>query len=132
MLKGEEAPAPVLPAKTDFSAVRMSGVVTDGIMRSDDLYAELPFMQLTGGGQVDIPAGTVDYGLTARILERPEFLHDATPEEIEEFTEAVIPLRITGPLASPSIKPDLEKLLQQRVEDEIKDKLKDKLKGLFD
>lgn len=132
MIKGEEAPAPVLPAKTDFSAVRMSGVVTDGIMRSDDLYAELPFMQLTGGGQVDIPAGTVDYGLTARILERPEFLHDATPEEVEEFTEAVIPLRITGPLASPSIKPDLEKLLQQRVEDEIKDKLKDKLKGLFD
>lgn len=131
-LKGEEAPEPVLPAKTDFSAVRMSGVVTDGIMRSDDLYAELPFMQLTGGGQVDIPAATIDYGLTARILERPEFLQDATPEEIEEFTEAVIPLRITGPFASPSVKPDLEKLLQQRVEDEIKDKLKDKLKGLFD
>jgi len=132
MLKSEEAPQPVLPAKTDFSTVRMSGVVTDGIMRSDDLFAELPFMQLTGGGQVDIPAGTVDYSLSARILERPEFLQDATPEEIEEFTEAVIPLRITGPLASPSITPDLEKLLMRRVEDEIKDKLKDKLKGLFD
>jgi len=132
MLKSEEAPEPVLPAKTDFSTVRMSGVVTDGIMRSDDLFAELPFMQLTGEGQVDIPAGTVDYAMTARILERPEFIQDATPEEIEEFTEAVIPLRITGPLASPIIKPDLEKLLQQRVEDEIKDQLKDKLKGLFD
>ena len=132
MLKSEEAPEPVLPAKTDFSTVRMSGVVTDGIMRSDDLFAELPFMQLTGGGQVDIPAGTVDYSLSARVLDRPEFLQDATPEEIEEFTEAVIPLRITGPLASPSITPDLEKLLLRRVEDEIKDQLKDKLKGLFD
>ena len=89
-------------------------------------------MQLTGGGQVDIPAATVDYSLTARILERPEFLSDATPEELDEFTEAVIPLKVSGPLASPSVQPDLEKLLQNRVEDEIKDKLKDKLKGLFD
>lgn len=132
LLKGEQPPAAVLPAKTEFSTVRISGVVTDGIMRSNDLYAELPFMQLTGGGQVDIPAATVDYRLTARILERPEFLSDATPEELEEFTEAVIPLKISGPLASPSIQPDLEKLLQERVEEEIKDKLKDKLKGLFD
>ncbi len=132
LVKAEPPPEPVLPAKTEFSAVRMSGVVTDGVMRSNDLFAELPFMQLTGGGQVDIPAATVDYSLTARILERPEFLHEATAEELDEFTEAVIPLKITGPLASPSIKPDLERLLKNRVEEEIKDKLKDKLKGLFD
>ena len=132
MLKGEQPPEPVLPAKTEFSTVRISGVVTDGIMRSNDLFAELPFMRLTGGGQVDIPAGTVDYSLTARILERPEFLSDATPEELDEFTEAVIPLKISGPLESPSIQPDLEKFLQKRVEDEIKEQLKDKLKGLFD
>jgi AsmA protein len=132
LLKGEAPPDAVLPAKTDFSTVRMTGVVTDGIMRSDDLFAELPFMQLTGDGAVDIPAGTVDYSMTARILERPEFLRDASPEELDEFTEAVIPLKIEGPLASPSISPDLERLLRKQVEDEIKDQLKDKLKGLFD
>ncbi len=132
LLKGEEVPEPVLPAKTDFSTVRISGTVTDGIMRSNDLFAELPFMQLTGGGQVDIPAGTVDYRMSARILERPEFVTAATPEELEEFTEAVIPLRISGPLTSPSVTPDIEGLLRQRVEDEIKDKLEDKLKDLFD
>ncbi len=132
LLKGEAPPEAVLPAQTKFSTVRMTGVVTDGIMRSDDLFAELPFMQLTGGGLVDIPAGTVDYSLSARILERPEFLQDASPEELDEYTEAVIPLKIEGPLTSPSVSPDLEKLLQNRVEDEIKDQLKDKLKGLFD
>ncbi len=131
-LKGEQAPEAVLPATTAFSAVRMSGVVTDGIMQSDDLFAELPFMQLTGSGQVDIPAGTVDYGMTARILEQPEFLSNASAEELQEFTEAVIPLKISGPLASPSVQPDLEKLLRDKVEDEVKDLLKDKLKGLFD
>lgn len=136
LLKGEEAPIPALPAKTEFSKVKMTGVVTDGTMRSDDLYAELPFMQLTGSGQIDIPAASIDYNLSARILERPEFLAGASADELDEFTEAIIPLKITGPLAAPSVKPDLERLLRQRVEEEVKDKIKDKLedklKGLFD
>ena len=132
LLKGETPPEPVLPAQTAFSTVRVSGVVTDGIMRSNDLFAELPFMQLSGGGQVDIPAATINYSMTAKILDRPELLRGATPEEIDEFTEAEIPLKVSGPLASPRIEPDLEKLLIDQVEEEIKDKLKDKLKGLFD
>ncbi len=132
LLKKETPPQPVLPPKTKFSSVNMTGVVSNGVMQSDDLFAELPFMQLTGQGKVDLVASTINYGLTARILERPEFLKGATPEELEEFTEAVIPLKVTGALTSPRVQPDLEKLLRKRVEDEIKDKLKDKLKGLFD
>jgi len=132
LLKGEAAPKAVLPAKTDFNSLRMTGVVANGVLSSDDLFAELPFMQLTGSGSINIPAATVNYAMNARILERPEFLQNATPEELDEFTEAVIPLRITGPIASPRVKPDLEKLLKKRVEDEIKELLKDKLKGLFD
>jgi AsmA protein len=132
LLKGEEAPTPELPAKTAFSSVRMTGVVAEGVMHSDDLFAELPFMQLTGGGRVDIPTATIDYNMTARVFEKPELVRVATPEEIAAFTKIAIPLKITGPLASPSIKPDVEALLRKRVEDEVKDKLKDKLKDLFD
>jgi AsmA protein len=132
LLKGEQPPKAELPAKTDFNSLRMTGVVANGVLSSDDLFAELPFMQLTGGGQINIPAGTLNLAMNARILERPEFLQNATPEELNEFTEAVIPLKITGPIASPSIRPDLEKLLKKRVEDEIKEQLRDKLKGLFD
>lgn len=131
LLKSEPPPEPVLPAKTEFSAVRASGVVSNGVMRNDDFYAELPYMRLSGKGDVDLAAASVDYSLTARILERPEFLTEATPEELEEFTEAVIPLKITGPLASPKVAPDVEALLQQRVEEEVKDLLEDKLKDLF-
>ena len=127
LLKREEPPEPTLPPRTQFSAVSATGVVTNGVMRNDDLRAELPYMQLTGAGNVDLAEATVNYDLSARILERPEFLTDATEEELAQFTEAVIPLKITGPLASPSVKPDVERLLRDRVEEEIKDKLKDKL-----
>ncbi len=131
LLKQETPPEPVLPARTKFSAVTATSTVTDGIMRNDDFVADLPFMQLTGAGTVDLPEGTVDYRMKARIFRKPEALEAATPEEIEDFTKTVIPVRITGPVASPKVAPDVEELLRQRVEEEIKDALEDKLKDIF-
>jgi AsmA protein len=130
-LKQETPPEPVLPARTKFTTVTASGVVRNGVMRNDDLAAELPFMKLTGRGDVNIPQGTVDYSLQARVLKKPEAMAGATPEEIEDFTKTVIPLKITGSLASPTVRPDLESLLKQRVEEEVKEKIEEKLKDLF-
>ncbi len=131
VLKKETPPQPVLPARTRFSSVKASGVVKNGVMRNDDLAAELPFMQLTGSGDVNLPKGTVDYSLRARVLRKPEAVAGATPEEIEDFTKTVIPLKITGSLASPTVRPDVESLLRQRVEKEVKEKLEEKLKDLL-
>ena len=136
LLKQEPAPKPVLPARTQFSTVRASGPVTDGVFRNDDLLAELPFMQITGNGTVDFAAAMLDYQMSARVLEKPEFASGASAAELDEFTEAVIPLRITGPLSSPSVKPDIEGMLKEQVKQEIeekkeelKDRLMDKLIG---
>jgi len=129
LYKQEPAPDPELPARTRFSTVRATGLVTDGVFHNDDLLAELPFMQLTGKGDVDFAAAEVDYRLTARILERPEFVEGASEEELEEFTEAVIPLRITGSLAEPSIRPDIEEALKEEVKKEVKKQLLEQLLG---
>ncbi len=130
-IKNEEPPEPELPARTKFSSVTATGVVRDGVMQNDDFFAELPFMQLRGRGSVDLAAATIDYGLTARVLERPESMTGVTQEELDDFTEAEIPLKITGSLESPSVRPDIEKLLRDRAGDEIEDKIKDKLKDIF-
>ena len=131
VLKEETPPEPVLPARTRFTTLTATGVVKDGIMRNDDFAAELPFMQLSGSGNVNIPMGTVDYSLKARVLRKPEAMAGATPEEINDFTKTVIPLKITGPLTSPTVRPDVESLIRERVEEEIKEKLEDKLKDLL-
>jgi AsmA protein len=129
LLKRETPPEPTLPARTRFSAVTASGVVENGVMRNDDLFAELPFMQLTGKGSVDLAAATVDYGLTARVLERPESLSGISADELDDFTEAVIPLKITGSLTAPSVKPDVERMVRDKVEEDLKGKLLDRLRG---
>ncbi len=118
-----------MPPRTRFSSVSATGVVSNGVMRNDDLKAELPFMQMSGSGNVDLVAATVNYNLTARVLERPESLQNVTEEELKDFTKAVIPLKITGPLTSPSVKPDVGQLVRDKVEKEVKDRLLDKLLG---
>ncbi len=112
LFKQEPPPEPRLPARTEFTAVRATGTVTDGIFRNDDLLAELPFLQLTGNGTVDLVEGQVDYSMQARVLEQPEFIDAANETELADFSKAVIPLRISGPLASPSIRPDIEAMLR--------------------
>jgi AsmA protein len=129
LVKGEPAPpAPATP-RTQFSSMKASGKVTDGVMRNDDFFAELPFMQVTGKGTVNFVEATVDYTATGRFLEKPEFATGASQKELDDFTKAVIPFRITGPLADPAIKPDVEEMLKDRAEEEAKKALREKLFG---
>ena len=127
--KGAAQPeAPETP-RTQFSSMKASGVVTDGVLQNDDFFAELPFMQMTGRGSVNFVEATVDYTVTGRVLEKPEFMTDVSPEELDDFTSAVIPFRITGSLASPAIRPDVEAMLKDRAEEEAKKLIMDKLFG---
>jgi AsmA protein len=123
----ETPPEPVLPARTRFSNVRATGPVTDGVFNNDDLVAELPFMRLTGAGSVNFAAGEVNYRLVARVLDKPELAGELSPDELDDFTEAEIPLRISGPLADPTIAPDIEDMVKQEVKKQVEEELKDRL-----
>lgn len=135
LYRQEVPPEPTTPPRTEFSSVVASGTVTDGVFANNDLLAELPFMQLTGSGTVDLVAGEVDYAMQARVLERPEFVRGATEAELDEFTEAMIPVRIRGPFSDLSVRPDIEAMFRSEVEgalekkgDELKQRLLDRLR----
>ncbi len=100
--------------------------MNDGIFTNDDFVAELPFLVLDGGGMVDLNTRELDYALEVRVLDRPEFMAGATEAEVADFTETVVPLKITGTLASPSIRPDIEGIFRAQVDRAIEEK-KDEL-----
>jgi len=130
MFRQEAVPEPVLPARTEFSAVRATGVVTKGVFTNDDFIAELPFLQLTGGGMVDLVSTEIDYAMQVRVFDRPEFMSGATEAELADFSKTVVPLKITGTLSSPSVRPDIEGIFRGQLEEaleEKKEELKDQL-----
>ena len=127
LIRQEPMPAPPEQMRTRFSEVTATGKVVDGIMNVGDFRAELPFMQLTGSGTVNLVEATVDHSFRARILEKPELMGDVSQAEIDDLTKTVLPVRITGKLAEPKFALDLESLAKQRVEDEVRDRILDLL-----
>ena len=130
IFRQERTPPPDLPARTEFTSVSATGKVTDGVFRNDDLFVELPFLQLTGKGIVDLPAAQVNYSVEARVFDKPELMAGISEAELADFTKTVVPIKITGPLASPNVRPDIEAIFQQQVEgalEEQKEELKNRL-----
>jgi AsmA protein len=136
MFRQEPAPQPELPARTEFTSVSATGTVNDGIFSNDDLLIELPFLKLTGKGIVDLPQAQVNYSVQARVLDKPELMSGVSEAELADFTKTVVPVKITGPLSSPSVRPDIEAVFRQQVEgaleeqkEELKNRLFDRLLG---
>lgn len=120
------------PPRTEFTSVMATGTVTNGLFKNDDLVADLPFLQLTGKGKVNLVDGAVDYRLEARVLEKPELLSKAaSKEEIQDFTKTVIPVSIAGTLDSPSIRPDIEGMLKAEAEQKVEQKKEEVKKKLL-
>ena len=130
MFRQEPAPEPSLPARTEFTSVSATGTVTDGIFENDDLLIKLPFLQLTGKGFIDLPAGQVYYGVEARVFDNSELMAGVTEAELADFTKTVVPIRISGALKSPSVRPDIEAVFRQQVEGALEEQ-KEKLKNLL-
>lgn len=140
LLKQEAVPERSGPVRTEFSALKGTGVMHNGVLTNNDLDVSLQYLKVTGQDKVDVPNGTLDYKLVANVLKIPREGADAA--QLQDLVDASIPVKITGTLADPKIRPDLEGYLKgkvkQRVEEErgkveekIKDKLGDKLKDLL-
>ena len=131
LYKREAPPEPRNPPRTEFSSITATGVVTDGVFQNDDLLAQMPFLRVTGNGEVDLGVREIDYSVQARVLEKPEFMSGASDEELSDFTEALIPIRITGSLANPSFRPDIEAMFRAEVEAAIEEKADELKEDLF-
>jgi AsmA protein len=142
-LKGQPAPQEQ-PNQTDFSMMRGTATVNDGVVRNDDLELHSPLLRITGAGQVSLPAETIDYTLTTKLVGS---LEGQGGKSLEELKGVSIPVRVGGTFSKPTYVPDLgaalseaakarleEKVekqkqkLQEKLGDELQDKL---LKGLF-
>jgi len=131
LYKREEAPAPTLPLRTKFSAIKATGTVTDGIFANDDLLIELPFLRITGNGTINLDSTEIEYSVQARVFDKPEFVDELSDDERADFTKTLIPIKIRGTLAEPSFRPDVEAMFREEVEKAIEEKKDELKKDLF-
>lgn len=104
-LKGQAA-GPNEPNRTEFSVLSGSGVITGGVETTSDLLMIAPRFRITGAGQANLVREDLDFRLTI-------FL-DGSQGRFEEASLGFnsFPVRVTGPLRSPSVTPDMESVLK--------------------
>lgn len=135
-LKGQSAPSTNEPEKTDFSSLKGTAKITNGVVNNQDFNMQSPLLRITGAGKADLVRENLDYLLKATIVGS---LQGQGGEDLEKLKGVTIPVRVKGPFANPSYKPDLsaavsdtvKKKAKEKVEETLKEKLGDKFKGLF-
>ena len=139
VLRQQSIPERTGPARTAFTSMTASGPMKNGVLTTNDVNVAMQYLKVTGEGNVNVPASTLDYRLTTTVLKIPAEGADAGAQEL---VDAQIPVRITGNLSDPKVRPDVQGYLthevkkrveQERgkVEQKVKDKLGDKLKDLL-
>lgn len=86
---------------TDFSALRGTVAIENGIARNSDLVMLSPLIRMTGDGQVDLGGRSLDYRVT------PRAVASLTGQSGEVDLQGIpIPINIAGSLTDPAFRPD--------------------------
>jgi AsmA protein len=139
LFKQQAAPERAAGApKTAFDTLSGSAIVANGILRNDDLLADMTYLKVKGKGTLALESQAIDYRLTTEVYKLPA----SEGAQLADLEAAEIPVTITGTLADMKVRPDVEGYLKARFKkkvdekvdekkEELKKKLNDKLKGLF-
>ena len=138
-LKGETTQASNAAEKTDFTELKASFAIRNGVAHNSDLSLKSPLVRLGGEGDIDIGTDSMDFLAKATLVATAAGQGGKEASELKGIT---VPVRISGPFTSLSYKLDFNAMIsgaaQQKIDEkkeEIKakaqDKLKDQLKGLF-
>src|SRR3989338_330806 len=117
--------------KTDFSELKASFKVNNGIAHNDDLSLKSPLLRVTGNGDINIGNDSMNYVAKATLAKTLE--GQGGKDAVGGIT---VPVRVSGPFADLKYTLDFGAMVgeaaKQKVEEkkeEIKTRLQDQLKG---
>lgn len=121
-IKGEKL-AEEAARPTDFSEVKGTFQVKNGVVSGNDLGAKAPFARVNGAGTIDLVQTSLDYMVTAKIVASTKGEGGADLDALKGLT---IPVRITGPFTAPKFDLQYDEILKDKLS-QTKAELKAKL-----
>ena len=116
--------------KTDFSELKASFKVNNGVAHNDDLSLKSPLLRVTGNGDIDIGNDRMNYIAKATLAKTLE--GQGGKDAVGGIT---VPVRVSGPFADLKYTLDFGAMVgeaaKEKVKTKLQDQLKEGLKGLF-
>jgi len=138
VLKGDLSAASIAHSgSTPFSDMSASTIITNGLVKNNDLLISSPVINVRGAGNANLVSEKLDYRLT---LQRTKALTDAELADKKDLKNILLPVNVKGTFAEPSVQLDVKAILlatqQEKIEEKkqefkqkLQEKLDDKLKG---
>ncbi|WP_018952694.1 AsmA family protein [Thioalkalivibrio sulfidiphilus] len=103
------------PNQTDFSELRGSFTIANGVVTNNDLAASSPLLRVRGQGTADLPREQLDYRVDTTLVAT---LEGQGGRSLDELRGVNLPIRIRGSFSDPSFSLDLRPILEGRVREE--------------
>lgn len=107
------------PTRTEFTNFKATAKINQGVIDNDALEATLPFLSLTGHGQVNLIRHTLDYNLLAKVVKTPR----TAGADLSQLKGLTVPLHLSGDFSQMSSVPDIKEALRARAKAEVRKKL---------
>jgi AsmA protein len=151
-LRGEQVQQSSKTQQTDFSELKATFNVKNGVAHNDDLTMKSPLLRVTGAGDLDIGHDRMNYLLKASIVASTK---GQGGQELAQLSGLTVPVKLTGALDAPQYSIDFSGMAvdfaKRRLQDEvlsrvtgqsasggkaeksgkIEDVVKDRLKGIL-
>ena len=111
--------------KTDFSDLSASFAIKNGIAHNEDLNLKSPFLRVTGAGDVDIAADSVNYVVKTAVVSS---MAGQGGKELGELKGLTIPVRVSGPFDALKYKVEFSQMIGGAGKDALKATAREALK----
>ena len=123
-LRGEKTYRGSTSERTDFSELKGSFTIRDGILQNRDLALKAPLLRATGAGSIDLVHGTLDYTTRATLAATSKGQGGKEASELRGFT---VPVRFTGPLSAPQYTIDFAGMAMDAARAEVESRMREAL-----
>lgn len=129
-------PPPDEALQTDFTSMKGTAVVRNGVIDNRDLDVQTPLLRVQGTGRIDLVRESMNYLVKSKVVDS---LEGQGGDPLAKLKGVTIPVRISGPFKRLSYKVELEDIVKQEVKKKfrkklkkkLEEKLRDRFKGLF-
>ena len=94
--------------KTDFSEMRASFAIRNGVAHNEDLKAQSPFLRLGGAGDIDIGGDQINYEAKVTLAATSK---GQGGRDVSNVAGVTVPVKLSGPLEAPQWHVDYSALL---------------------
>ncbi|WP_428851919.1 AsmA family protein [Imbroritus primus] len=123
-LRGEKSYRGSATEKTDFSELKGTFTIRDGVLQNRDLALKAPLLRAAGAGNVDLAHGTLDYTTRATLAATSKGQGGKEASELRGFT---VPVRFTGPLSAPQYTIDFAGMAMDAARTEVESRVREAL-----